>query len=89
MEQIKKEINLLQERLQKTKKVRSISKWINAHQKNATKKGQMTGLSQTKKIKNIVKNIFQNKIEQIKNNTNLLQYILAQVTKERDYLKKD
>ena len=49
----------------------------------------MTGLSQTKKIQNIVKNIFQNKIEQIKKNTNLLQYILAQVTKERDYLKKD
>ena len=53
------------------------------------KKRQRTNLSQTKKIQNIVKNIFQNKIEQIKKNTNLLQNILAQVKKERDYLKKD
>ena len=30
------------------------------------KKGQRTNLSQTKKIQNIVKNIFQNKIKQIK-----------------------
>ena len=52
------------------------------------KKGQRTDLSQTKKIQNIVKNIFQNKIDQIKKNTNLLQNILAQVKKERDYLKK-
>ena len=53
------------------------------------KKGQMTNLSQTKKIQNIVKNIFQNKIKQIKKNTNLLQNILTQIKKERDYLKKD
>ena len=29
------------------------------------KKGQITNLSQTKKIQNVVKNIFQNKIKQI------------------------
>ena len=29
------------------------------------KQGQMTNLSQTKKIQNVVKNIFQNKIKQI------------------------
>ena len=52
------------------------------------KKGQRTYLSQTKKIQNIVKNILQNKIEQIKKNTNLLQNILVQVKKERDYLKE-
>ena len=39
------------------------------------------------KIQNIVKNIFQNKIEQIKKNTNLLQNIFTQV-KKRDYFKK-
>ena len=48
----------------------------------------MTNLSQTKKIQNVVKNIFQNKIKQIKNNTKLLQNILTQV-KKRDYLKND
>ena len=53
------------------------------------KKGQMTNLSQTKKIQNIVKNIFQNKIKQIKKNTNLLQNILTQVKKEIYYLKKE
>ena len=46
-------------------------------------------LSQTKEIQNIVKDILQNKIKQIKKNMNLLQNILAQVKKERDYLKKD
>ena len=52
------------------------------------KQGQMTNLSQTKKIQNVVKNIFQNKIKQIKKNTKLLQNILTQV-KKRDYLKND
>ena len=42
----------------------------------------MTNLSQTKNIQNVVKNIFQNKIKQIKNNTKLLQNILTQVKKE-------
>ena len=36
------------------------------------KKGERTNLSQTKKIQNILKDIFQNKIKQIKKNTNIL-----------------
>ena len=51
------------------------------------KKDKKTYLSQTKKIQNIFKNIFQNKIKKVENNKNLLQNILAQVKKERDYLK--
>ena len=50
------------------------------------KTGQRTDLSETKKIQNIVKDIFQNKIEQIKNNTNLLQNILAQVKKKKEII---
>ena len=50
------------------------------------KKGQRTYLSQTKKIQNIVKNILQNKIEQIKKNTNLLQNILVQVKKKKEII---
>ena len=46
-------------------------------------------LSQTKKLQNIVRNIFQNKIKQIKKNANLLQNTLEHVKKERDYLKRD
>ena len=55
------------------------------------KKGQRTYRSKTKKMQNIVKNILQNKIKQVKKNTNLLQSILAQVKKkkERYYLKKE
>ena len=37
------------------------------------KQGQMANLFRTRKIQNIVKNMFQNKIKQIKKNTNLLQ----------------
>ena len=43
------------------------------------KQGQKTNLSQTKKMQNIVKNIFQNKIKQIKMNANLLQNTPAHV----------
>ena len=50
------------------------------------KKGQITNLSQTKKIQNIVKNIFPNKIKKIKKNTNLLQNILMQVKKKKEII---
>ena len=43
----------------------------------------MTNLSQTKKIQNIVKNIFQNKIKQMKKNANLLQNTLTYVKKRK------
>ena len=48
----------------------------------------MTNLSQTKKIQNIVKNVFQNKNKQIKKNTNLLQNILTQVKKRKILFEK-
>ena len=47
-----------------------------------------TDLSQTKKIQNIVKNIFQNKIKQIKKNANLLQNTLAHVKKRKRLFEK-
>ena len=43
--------------------------------------------SNQKKKRNIVRNIFQNKIKQIKKNANLIQNTFAHV-KKRDYLKK-
>ena len=52
------------------------------------RKGQRLNLSQTKKLQNIVKNIFQNKIEQIEKNTNLLKNILAQVKKRKRLFEK-
>ena len=50
------------------------------------KRRQKQDSFQTKKIQNIAKNILQNKIEQIKKNTNLLQNVLAQL-KERLFEK--
>ena len=78
-EHINKEINLLQDRLKKNEK--SLNQFENGLmqiRRIEVKKRQRTNLSQTKKMQNIVRNIFQNKVEQIKNNTNLLQNILAQ-----------
>ena len=91
IEQIKKEIDLLQYRLKKNEKSRNYFKnGLRNIGRIRVNKGQRKDFSQTKKIQNIVKDILQNKIDQIKKNTNLLQNILAQVKKkERDYLKKD
>ena len=52
------------------------------------KNGQRTDLSQTKEMQNIVKDILQNKIKQIKKNTNLLQNILTQVKKRKILFEK-
>ena len=90
IEHINKEINLLQDLLKKKEK--SLNQFQNGLmriKRIRVKKGQRTNLFQTKKVQNIVKNIFQNKINQIKKNANLLQNTLANVKKERDYLKKD
>ena len=90
IEQINKEINLLQDRLKKNEKSQNqFQNGLKQIGRIRVKKGQMTDLFQTKEIQNIVKDILQNKIKQIEKNTNLLQNILTQVKKERDYLKKD
>ena len=66
IEYINNEINLLKDLLQKNEKSK------NQYQNELTKigrirvkQGHRTNLSQTKKIQNIVKNIFQNKIKYI------------------------
>ena len=69
MEQISKEISLLQDRLKINKKSQSISKWVNANWKNTSKEGQRTNFSETKKIQKILKDIFKNKIKHIKKRT--------------------
>ena len=89
IEQIKKEIDLLQDRLKKNEK--SLNQFQNGliHiRRIRVKKGQRTDLSQTKEIQNIVKDILQNKIRQIQKNTNLLQNILAQVKKRKRLFEK-
>ena len=50
------------------------------------KKGQRINVSQTKKMQNIVKNIFQSKIKQIKKNANILQNALAHIKKKKEII---
>ena len=92
IQHINKEINLLQDLFKKNGKSQNqFQNGLRHIRKIQVKKGKRTDLSQTKNIQNIVKNVFQNKIQQIKKDTNLLQNILTQVKKkkEKDYLKKD
>ena len=89
IEQIKKEIDLLQDRLKKNEKSQNQFQYGLMHvRKTRVKKGQRTDLSQTKEIQNIVKDILQNKIKQIRNNTNLPQNILTQVKKRKRLFEK-
>ena len=83
IEHINKEINLLQDLLKKNEKSQNqFQNGLMQIGRIQVKKGQRKNLSQTKKIQNIVKNIFQNNIEQIKRNANILQNTLAHVKKE-------
>ena len=84
IEQTNKEINLLQDMLKKKEK--SLNQFQNGLLQIGrirVRKGQRTYRSKTKKMQNIVKNILQNQIKQVKKNTNLLQSILAQVKKKK------
>ena len=67
IEHSNKETNLFQDLLKKNEK--SLNQFPNGLMRIGRIRveiGQRTNLSQTKKIQNIVKNIFQNKIKQIK-----------------------
>ena len=89
IEHINKEINLLQDRLKKNEK--SLNQFQNGLMQIGrirVKKGQRTNLSQTKKIQNIVKNIFQNKIKHIEKKANLLRNTLAHVKKRKRLFEK-
>ena len=90
IENINEEINLLQDLLEKNEiSQNQFQNGLMQIRRIQGKKGQRTNLFQTKKIQNIVKNVFQNKIKQIKKNADILQNTLAHIKKERDYLKKD
>ena len=84
IEHVNKEINLLQDRLKKNKKSQNqFQNGLMQIGRIRVKKGKSTDLFQTKKIRNLVRNIFQNKIKQIKKNANLLQNTLAHVKKRK------
>ena len=56
---------------------------------NTKQNNEIEHINKEINIRNIVRNIFQNKIKQIKKNANLRQNTLTHVKKEKDYLKKD
>ena len=77
MEQVRKEIDILQDRIKKNKISQNQFKNGLMHiGRIRVNKGQRADLFQTKKLQNIVKNILQNKIEQIKKNTNYYKIYL-------------
>ena len=89
IEHIKKEISLLQDRLKiSEKRLNQFQNGLMQIGKIWLKKGKETDLSQTKEIQNILKNIFQNKIKQIKKNVNLPQNTLAHVKKRKKLFEK-
>ena len=68
IENINKEISLLQDRLKINEKSKNqFQNGLMEIGRLRVKQGQRTNLFQTKKIQNIVKNIFQNKIKHIEN----------------------
>ena len=90
IENINKEVSLLQDRLKINEK--SLSQFQNALTRIGRlqlKQGQKTNLSKTKKMQEVLKDIIKNKIKLIKKKSNMLKNALANVKKERDYLKKD
>ena len=86
---INNEINLLQDLLKKNEKIHNqFQNRLARTGKIRAKKGQRIYFFQTKKMQNIVRNIFQNKIKQIKKNTSLLQNTLAHVKKRNRLFEK-
>ena len=88
IEKISKEINSLQDLLKKNEK--SLNQFKNGLMQigRLRVKGKSTDLFQTKKKQNIVRNIFQDKIKQIKKNANLIQNTLAHVKKRKRLFEK-
>ena len=84
---INKEINILKNLLKKNEKIQN-QNGLTRIGKIQVKKGQRTIFFQTQKIQNIVRNIFQNKIRQIKKNTSLLLNTLANVKKKERLYEK-
>ena len=88
-EHINKEINLLQDLIKKNQKSKNqLQNGLMQIGRIRVKKRKSTDLFQTKKIQNIVRNTFQNKIKQIKKNANLLRNTLAHVKKRKRLFEK-
>ena len=87
IEHINKAINSLQDVLKENEKSQNqFQNGLMQIGRIQVKKGQRINVSQTKKMQNIVKNIFQSKIKQIKKNANILQNTLAHIKKKKEII---
>ena len=88
IENINKEISLLQDRLEINEKslnqFKNGLRWI---KRLWLKQGQKINLSETKKIQEALKDIFKNKIKHTKKKSDLLKNVVVNMKKGRDYLK--
>ena len=92
IEGINKEVSLLKERLKiNEKSLISISSISNAStwvKRLRLKQGQKTNLSETKKMQEVLKEIFKNKIKLIKKKNDLLKNALVNAQKRKKLFKK-
>ena len=84
IENINKEISLLQDRLEiNEKSLNQFKNGLRRIRKSRLKQGQKTNLSKTKKIQEALKDIFKNKIKNIKKKSDLLKNALVNVKKRK------
>ena len=90
IENIDKEISLLQDRLEiKEKSLNQFKNGLRRIRRSRLKQVQKTNLSKTKKMQDVLRDIFENKIKYIKRKSDLLKNALVNVQKKGNYLKKD
>ena len=84
IENINKEISLLQDRLEiNEKSLNQFKNGLRRIRKLRLKQGKKTNLSKTKKIQEALKDIFKNKIKNIKKKSDLLKNALVNVKKRK------
>ena len=89
IENINKEISLLQDRLEINEKgLNQFKNGLRRIRKLRLKQGQKTNLSKTKKIQEVLKDIFKNKIKNIKKKSDLLKNALVNVKKRKRLSEK-
>ena len=83
IENIDKEISLLQDRLEiKEKSLNQFKNGLRRIRRSRLKQVQKTNLSKTKKMQDVLRDIFENKIKYIKRNSDLLNNALVNVQKK-------
>ena len=90
IENIRKEISLLQDRLEiNEKSVNQFKNGLRRIGRLRLKQGQKTNLFKTKKMYENLKDIFKNKTKYIKKKSDLLKNALVNIQKRKELFEKD